>query len=47
MELARKYLVNAEEVRDKLLELPTLVESKEVDGCGCVPGRWEVHDYAE
>jgi phosphoglycerate kinase len=37
VELARKYLVNAEEVRDKLLELPTLVESKEVDGCGCVP----------
>ena len=37
VELARTHLVNAEEVQEKLLELPTLVESKEIDGCGCVP----------
>ena len=37
VELARKYLVDAKEVQEKLLELPTLVESKEADGCGCVP----------
>ena len=37
MELARKYLVDAKEVQEKLLELPTLVESKEADRCGCVP----------
>jgi phosphoglycerate kinase len=35
--LAKKYLIDEEEVQKKLLELPTLVESELLDGCGCIP----------
>ena len=37
IDLARKHVLNEKEVQKKLLELQMLVESKLLDGCGCMP----------